>query len=49
VLPGGAQAVVRGDPGSYHVLWLETGALVHLTVPRSEDLDAILAAVRVSA
>jgi hypothetical protein len=47
-LPDGTEAVVRADPGSYHVFWLEPGALVHLTVPISEDLDAILAAIRIA-
>ena len=33
------------DPGSYHVYWEQGGAVIHLTVPLSEDLDTILAAV----
>ena len=45
VLPGGTRAVVMADPGSYHVYWEQGGAVIHLTVPLSEDLDTILAAV----
>jgi hypothetical protein len=45
VLPGGTRAVLMADPGSYHVYWEQGGAVIHLTVPLSEDLDTILAAV----
>jgi len=45
VIPGGTRAVVMADPGSYQVYWEQGGAVVHLTVPLSEDLDTILAAV----
>jgi hypothetical protein len=45
--PNGSQAVVRADPGNYHVFGLEGDALVHLTVPVAEDLGAVLAAVQV--
>jgi hypothetical protein len=48
VLPDGTSAVVMADPGSYHVYWQQAGAVVQLTVPLSEDLDAILAAVVVT-
>jgi hypothetical protein len=48
VLPDGTNAVVMADPGSYHVYWQQGGAVVHLTLPLSADLDAVLANVAVS-
>jgi hypothetical protein len=48
VLPDGTNAVVMADPGSYQVYWQQGGAVVHVSVPLSEDLDAVLAAVVVT-
>ena len=46
-LPDGTTAIVRSDPGSFHVLWRsgET-AIVRLAVRQTEDLPAVLAAIR---
>ena len=46
-LPDGTTAIVRSDPGSFHVLWRsgET-AIVRLAVRQTEDLPAVLSAVR---
>jgi len=48
VLSDGTNGVVMADPGSHHVYWQQGGAVVHLSVPLSEDLDAVLAAVVVT-